>query len=209
MYKLPHFAEDDFGTIVSFIQEYPFITLVAAHNDEAVATQIPVLINVHDTEIILRGHFMRNTDHHKAFENNPRALILFSGPQCYISAGWYDERGHGSTWNYMTVQAKGTLEFYTDGQTIELLRDLTHHFEDEREQPELLENMTNEYIHSNVKAIAGFEVTLRDIHAIFKLSQNRNDESYKTIVQQLEIIGAPQELMIVKEMKKRRPYLFP
>lgn len=208
MYKLPHFTENNFGAIVSFIQEHPFITLIAAHNDEAVATQIPVLIHANNDEIILRGHFMRNTDHHKAFENNPNALILFTGPQCYISASWYNEREHGSTWNYMTVQATGALEFYTDEQTIELLKDLTHHFEDCREHPELLENMKNDYVHSNVKAIAGFEIKPKNLHATFKLSQNRNDESYKNIVRQLEIICAPQELMIAKEMKKRRPYLF-
>ncbi len=208
MYKMPYFTEKDFDAIVAFMQENPFVTLIATQHNQAVATQIPVLIHVRDKEISIRGHFMRHTDHHQAFEENPNALILFTGPQCYISASWYNERGHGSTWNYMSVQATGVMEFYTDEQTIILLKELTHHFEDQRAQPELLENMTREYVLAGVKAIAGFEIKLQNLHATFKLSQNRNDESYQKIVTELELIGAPQELSIAREMKKRRPHLF-
>ena len=32
---------------------------------------------------------MRNTDHHKAFIENPKALAVFTGPDTYVSASWY------------------------------------------------------------------------------------------------------------------------
>lgn len=208
MYKLSHFTETNQEVIVAFMKAHPFATLMGCAENIPVATQIPLLISSTENKITVRGHFMRHTDHHKAFEKNSEALFLFQGPQCYVSASWYDERRHGSTWNYMTVQAHAKLEFYNDEQTIDFLRDLTHRFEDEQSKPELLEDMTTEYLQANVKAIIGFEAVLRNVQATFKLSQNRNDESYKSIVIALETINKPQEQMIAAEMKKRRSNLF-
>ncbi len=208
MYKLAHFTEKDRENITSFMLQHPFATLMGCNELCPVATQIPVLVNTVDDTIVLRGHIMRNTDHYKAFESNPNALVFFQGAQCYISASWYDERGHGSTWNYMTVQAKGKLVFYNDDETIQLLKDLTHKFEDQRSNPELLENMEASYVNSNVKAIAGFEMKIDQLDATFKLSQNRNDESYKSIVNNLLASNEYNEQQIAVEMIARRKSLF-
>jgi transcriptional regulator len=208
MYKLPHFTEQDPETIVAFMKEYPFATVIGCNEKNIAATQIPLLVHYQKNEIKLRGHFMRHTDHCEAFLKNPEAMFMFHGAQCYVSASWYDERGHGSTWNYMTVQARGKMVFYNDEQTIGLLKELTHFYEDSQEHPELLENMTDDYVQHSVKAILGFEVVLENVQATFKLSQNRNDESYKKIVTALEATNKIQEQSIANEMKKRRPHLF-
>jgi len=59
-----------------------------------------------------------------------------------------------------------------------------------------------------VKAIAGFEITIEELHPIFKLSQNRSDESYKNIVLQLEMNEDWRAKKIAEEMKARRQQLF-
>lgn len=205
MYQLPPFVEANQEAIFSFMSEHPFALLVGS---DLAATQTPLLLHRSGDNIVIRGHYMRDTDHYYSFENNPEVLVMFQGPQCYVSAGWYSKRGIGSTWNYMSVQAKATLRFYDDQQTRIFLQELTHHFEDGRPQPELVEHMSDGYINSSLKAIVGFEAELRNVRATFKLSQNRDDASYIRIVRELEAIGKPQELMIVAEMKKRRPHLF-
>jgi transcriptional regulator len=50
---------------------------------------------------------MRKTDHHKAFHENPQALVVFTGPSSYVSATWYTNPHMGSTWNYMSVHLRG------------------------------------------------------------------------------------------------------
>jgi transcriptional regulator len=108
----------------------------------------------------------------------------------------------------MTVQAKATLQFYDDIQTSNFLKELTHHYEDPQTQPELMENMTEGYIKSSLTAIVGFEAQLTDLRATFKLSQNRDDESYMKIITALEATNLSQEKSIAEEMKERRPHLF-
>jgi len=207
MYRLPHFTETDLAVILEFMKKFSFATMIGA-GEKPVATQIPVLISATEEGIMLKGHFMRGTDHYETLIKNPETLFLFIGPQCYVSASWYEERGHGSTWNYMSVQARGKLCFYNDVQTVELLQELTHYFEDTQTRPELLENMNEAYINTNVRAIIGFETRLENVQATFKLSQNKDDESYRKIVENLGKSENYNEIIIAAEMKKRRNYLF-
>lgn len=208
MYKIPHFTEQEESEIQSFMHAHPFVTLIGSAGNTSAATQIPLLVNWHNNKLSLRGHIIRHTDHHKVFTQNPQALILFTGPQCYVSASWYNERGHGSTWNYITVHVRGNINFLNDAATLKILEDLTNTYEQKQEVPELVYGMTDNYLQANIKAIAGFEVEVTDIYPIFKLSQNRNDESYKRIVDKLELTGKCDEQKIAEAMKNRRPQLF-
>jgi transcriptional regulator len=208
MYKMPEFTEANEAAVIDFIKANPFITLIGNYNNRSVATQVPVLISEQDNKILLRGHIMRKTDHHIAFEHNPQALILFNGPHCYVSASWYNERHIGSTWNYMTVHARGTVKLLGFEETKQLITDLTHKYEGTRQQPELVEKMPQEYVDGMVKAIVAFEIVLEDIYPLFKLSQNRNDESYKNIVNRLLATNDHGSEEIANEMIKRRQELF-
>lgn len=208
MYKMSYFTETDQEAIMNFMNAHPLITLIGNDGIYSVATQVPVLIKEENGILKLRGHIMRKTDHQLAFEKNKEVLALFTGPQCYVSASWYAERGIGGSWNYITVHTKGTIELFGDTETIQLLTDLTHHFEKNVSNPELVENMTQEYVQNNVKAITAFEITVHSLHPIFKLSQNRDDESYKNIVTELGRLEDYEANEIADEMIKRRRNLF-
>jgi transcriptional regulator len=148
---------------------------------------------------------MRKTDHHLAFEANPQVLVLFTGPQCYVSASWYSQRNIGSTWNYMTVHGRGTMQYKNEAHCLQLLTDLTHKYEDPQQKPELLEYMSMEgYVKPMMKAIVSFEIVLESITPIFKLSQNRDDKSHARIVEELKNRGDYNSMEIAKEMLKRR-----
>ncbi|RYD54729.1 MAG: FMN-binding negative transcriptional regulator [Sphingobacteriales bacterium] len=207
MYKVPHFTETEQQEVIDFIKANPFATLIGNDGFTSVATQLPLIIHEKEGELYLQGHMMRKTDHCIAFEKNPNVLVMFTGPHCYVSASWYNERNTAGTWNYITVHARGTMQLMTDAETIKLLTDLTHKYEDSQTNPELVENMSDKYLHTHVKAIAGFEIKLTDLYPLFKLSQNRNDESYQNIVAHLNE-GANDEKEIAAEMIKRRPQLF-
>jgi transcriptional regulator len=208
MYKMPEFIEKDNELVFSFMREHPFVTLIGNDSNTPVATQVPLLIEGPDDQLQLRGHIMRGTDHFKAFEKNNEVLLLFTGPHCYVSASWYRERHIGSTWNYMTVHLKGRIKFMDYDGTVQMIKDLTHKYEGPQEQPELVENMPAEYISGMVKAITGFTIDIESITPIFKLSQNRSDDSYKHIVSKLEAQNDSGAEGIAEEMIKRRLHLF-
>lgn len=208
MYKPEHFTETDREAINDFIEANPFMTIMGHDGEKCYATQIPVMTEQREDVLYIKGHVSRYSDHYPVLAKNSEVLGLFTGPHCYVSASWYTKRGQASTWNYMSVQVRGSMRWFNENETMELVRELTHHYENGQENPELLEDMPGDYVSEHVKAIAGFEITVTSLDATFKLSQNRDDESYKNIVTQLMATDDIQSIMVAGEMMKLRPTLF-
>ena len=209
MYNLPYFKEQDAEIVLKFMREHPFIFLSGVNEEnKPVATQVPVFIDEKDGKLFLTGHIMRNTDHHKAFEKNPNALAVFTGPHVYVSGTWYSDPHQASTWNYMSVHAKGTIKFGDHNDLVAILRRLTLHYENNNTaSTTIFDNLSSEYLKPLVKAIVAFEVEITSVENVFKLSQNRDEKSYNTIIAKLEEQGSDGQF-IAKEMKKRQQQLF-
>src|SRR6187402_3357228 len=123
MYDLPYFKEQDEKVVREFIDKHPFafVSGCDVHN-KPIGTQLPVFLESLNGKLILRGHMMKNTDHHKAFMHNENVLVVFTGPHCYVSATWYSDPHQASTWNYMSVHAKGVISFLDQEALIRMLR---------------------------------------------------------------------------------------
>jgi transcriptional regulator len=195
---------------LDFIEKNPFAFLTGSNLLGAqVATQIPILFEERNGELFLQGHIMRNTDHHKAFVENPNALVVFTGPSTYVSASWYSNSQMGSTWNYMSVHISGQMNFMSSDELIQLMRKFTLKFENgNTESLTIYDNLPEQYLSKMMPAITGFEIKAKKIENVFKLSQNRDEKSYLNIISQLEKQGGNSAL-IALEMKKRKAELFP
>src|SRR5436189_1160272 len=210
MYNLPYFKESEQETVLQFMREHPFVFLsgVDAEN-KPVATQVPVFIDEKDGKLFLTGHIMRNNDHHKAFEQNPNVLAVFTGPHTYVSATWYDDPSQASTWNYMSVHAKGTVRFGDKDDLIAILKRLTLHYENNNSASStVFDNLSDEYTTPLMKAIVSFEIEISSIDNVFKLSQNRNEKSYDNIIVKLKE-GDSEAKAIAEIMDKRKSKVFP
>lgn len=208
MYHLPYFKEQDLEAVRSFMHQHPFVVLTGVDaQQQPVATQVPLLITQANDQLTFRGHIMRQTDHHKAFAQNPHVLVLFTGPHTYVSASWYTDPRQGSTWNYLTVQVKGQIRFLPEADLRQILRDTTTHFEGGANTPGAYAALPEAYIEKLVKAIVGFEITVTAIDNVFKLSQNRDEDSYHNIIGKLKE-GDTAAQQIAAEMEKRTSQLF-
>jgi transcriptional regulator len=208
MYNLPYFKEHDDATILKFIKENPFAFLCGCDAaNKPVATQVPVFIDEKEGKLFLSGHVMRNTDHHKAFLQNSHVLAVFTGAHTYVSASWYSNKQQASTWNYMSVHAKGTLRFLDEQALLGVLKRTTNHFENNPHSGSNFEDLQEEYVQRLVTAIVAFEVEVNQIDNVFKLSQNRDEKSYHNIIGKLEEQGADAN-EIAGEMKRRSSQLF-
>jgi len=208
MYNLPYFKEKDQQVVLDFIRQHPFAFIAGCSEDgKPVATQIPVFIDERDGKLFLSGHMMKNTDHHKSFLHNPNVLAVFTGAHTYVSASWYAEKGQASTWNYMSVHAKGVLKFLDEQALLDVLKRTTNHFENNPYSGANFEDLPGEYVQHLAKAIIAFEVEVRQIDNVFKLSQNRDEKSYHNIIQKLEAQDADGKY-IAEEMKQRTSQLF-
>jgi transcriptional regulator len=126
----------------------------------------------------------------------------------YVSATWYDNPRQASTWNYMSVHAKGTIRFGNEEDLIAILKRLTLHYENNNTtSTTIFDNLSSEYTGPLMKAIISFEVEITSIENVFKLSQNRDEKSFQNIMDKLNEQGSDGKF-IAAEMKKRQQQLF-
>ena len=210
MYNLPYHKEKDKETINAFIQQYPFALLTGCDKDnKPVATQLPLFIESKNGKEVLRGHIMKGNDHHQAFLDNENVLAVFTGKHTYISGTWYSNPHTLSTWNYMSVHVKGKIRFVDNRELEELLRSVSLHFEDQDQQsPTVYDNLPLSFKQKALKMIAGFEVEITEMDTVFKLSQDRDAESYKNIIEKLKEQDEDARV-IANEMEKRTNNVFP
>jgi transcriptional regulator len=210
MYDLPHHKEKNEQVIKEFIAKYPFAFLSGCDaENKPVATQVPVFIEEKDGRKILRGHIMKNTGHHKAFVHNENVLVVFTGHHIYVSGTWYSNPYTPSTWNYMSVHAKGVIRFLDDAALIDALRMTSLHFENYNQQSATIyDNLPPDYTQRLMKAIVAFEIEVKEMDTVFKLSQDRDAESYRNIIAKLKEQGENGQV-IAAEMEKRIKKVFP
>ena len=202
MYKIPYFTEPDKEQIIAFMKENSFAMVTGIGENYPVATQLPLEIEEKDGKLFLKGHLMKKTDHHLAFEKNNNVLVLFTGPHCYVSASWYNNPKSASTWNYMTVHARGKIIFTDEDGTYEAVKSVTNKYEG-TETKAAFYNMPKEYIKPLLKAIVGFCIEVETVENVFKLSQNKTIEEKQNIIDHLTKRNEKDDLMIAKEIEKR------
>ncbi len=209
MYNLPYHKERNEDAIKEFIYKHPFAFITGCNSEnKPVATQIPIFLEERDGRKFLSGHIMKNTDHHKAFVHNNNVLAVFTGPHTYVSATWYSNPYQGSTWNYMSVHAKGTIRFL-EGEALDaVLRKTSLHFEkNDHNSTTYFDNLPDDYKQRVMKAIVAFEIEVEELDNVFKLSQDRDAKSYRNIIEQLHTHDEASQT-IAEEMKKRTNDVF-
>jgi len=197
--------------VLEFMRNHPFITLIGCDTAlRPVATQVPVLVEEKEGKLFIYGHIARKSDHHKAFEENPNVLALFTGAHTYVSGSWYaGNPQQASTWNYISVHARGEIKFLDEGSLIELLKKLSLHFEKGNKQSSTVyDNLPVEYKEKLIKAILAFELEVTELDNVHKLSQNRDEKSYDNIVVELKRLDRDAK-EIGDIMAKRRSKVFP
>ena len=209
MYNLAHFKAASQKEVIEFMKAHPFITLCGVdENNSPVATHVPVIIEERDNKFFIHAHVMRKQQHTAAFEKNNNVLCVFSGAHTYVSATWYAKQNEASTWNYQAVHAKGKLNFLGDDELHALLTKLTDTFEGNPHSPASVKNMDKEYISQMMKAIVAFEIEIMEIQHVFKLSQNKEKETYDNIANHLSK-GDNEATQVAEIMNERKDKVFP
>lgn len=201
MYKLPYFTEEDPEKVIAFMKENAFAVVTGAGDEYPTASHLPLNFEKRGEKIFLTGHLMKNTDHHKAFEKNENVLVIFNGPHCFVSADWYSNPLSGSTWNYITVHAKGKIKFTDEAGTYKAINAITDKYVGTGTKASF-DKLPKEYISKMIKAIVGFEIEVISFDNVFKLSQNHDERDRKNIINHLKERGDGQSLAIAEEMKK-------
>ncbi len=203
MYKLSHFTEKNEELVFEFMQKNSFAFVTSMLDGFPVATHIPLEIKKQNDHLVLTGHIMKETDHYKAFVQNENVLVIFTGPHCYVSAGWYVTKNVASTWNYMDVHAKGKIKLTDNEGTKKIIKDLTDRYES-LESEAAFHKLPVEYVNRLSTAIVGFHIEVDSLENVFKLSQNKDEVTKKQIIENLRKTNRYFENEIAGEMVLRQ-----
>jgi transcriptional regulator len=199
------FKVEDSNEILDFIYKNSFGTLVSVNEDGLpIATHIPIKLEMSSENTpILRGHISRANPQAQLFGDGARALAIFTGAHSYVSSSWYEQE-NVSTWNYSAVHVYGCIRVLTEGELRDSVEKLTATYEAGVENPFLVSQMSPDYVKKELRGIVGFEMTMDDVQAKAKLSQNRKDADYQNIVEQLEKTTDSQAHQVAAEMRRKR-----
>ena len=180
MYTPSSFAEDRLSVQHALMRAHPLATLVVAGSMELTADLVPFVLYPDEGPFgVLRAHVARANPLWRELESGAECLLLFQGPQAYISPSWYETKARTHkvvpTWNYAVVQARGTVRVTEEGAWLHRqLRDLTAAHEERMPQPWRVEDAPADFVEGLTRALVGVEVSIAHLSAKWKVSQNRS-----------------------------------
>ncbi len=209
MYLPKHFEQRDREQLIALMRERPLATLITIAVDAPSADLIPLEYIADEGEHgMLRGHVARaNPLWQRA---GTTALAVFTGPEAYISPGWYaSKKEHGKvvpTWNYTMVQGRGVLRAVDDAPWLHaLVTRLTDHHEAAQTKPWQVSDAPDDYVQQMLRAIVGFEITLTSLVGKWKVSQNRSAADRAGTAQGLAAAHADEMAALVRLAKPQTP----
>ncbi|MDP4148326.1 MAG: FMN-binding negative transcriptional regulator [Bacteroidota bacterium] len=207
MYIPRRYEEKDKEKIFRFIREYSFGILISTKDGLPVGTHIPLLLHRNAAgEDVLTGHISRGNEQKSTLTDGATVLVIFNGPHAYVSPRWYT-RLNVPTWDYIAVHVYGQIRIIQGAELKDALSRLTDNYEQHQPHPVKMDEIPEKTLDDDLRGILGFEIGIREIQAAYKLSQNRDEESYHNVITQL---AAKDEMAqkIAAEMQERSADLF-
>ena len=195
MYNPSHFEEKRLDVLHALVRAQPLSTLVTLSPDGLVANHIPLYLRVDGSPFgTLAGHVARSNPLWRETDLDVQVLVIFQGPQAYISPSWYaTKQEHGKvvpTWNYAVVHAKGTLTIRDDPVWIRAqLNELTGQQEATSPKPWAVDDAPRDYTDKMISALVGIEIPIASLSGKWKVSQNQTAVNRASVVQGLEGVG--------------------
>ena len=188
--------------IVEFMKRFSFATIITSNNNIPIATHLPFLVSIRDEKIILTSHIAKVNDQSKDLENH-QILVIFSEPHAYISPTHYDKELNVPTWNYISVHAYGDGKLITKTEEVFKVLDQTI----ENYESSFLEKWNSfslEYKTNMAKGIVAFEISINDLQAKKKISQDKSETEKQKIIDALSKSSDSNEQYIAEYMNKSK-----
>ncbi|MCP3730923.1 FMN-binding negative transcriptional regulator [Sphingomonas sp. MG17] len=180
--QVPLFERFAPADVRALIEAYP-LAWVCGGSDDAIEASLLPLIGVYDEadELVeLIGHLARSNPLYARLSGDPRASILFKGPDAYVSPEHAGRRDWGPTWNYAQVRIGAEIRF-DEALTDHSLQVLTDAVESGRAAPWTASELGERYTGMKSRII-GFRARVTSLSAKFKLGQDETPETLHAIL---------------------------
>lgn len=157
-----------------------------------------------DGELTVLGHFARADPQAADIQARAPTLLVFDGPNGYISASWYAPQiTHvPSTWNHISAHLHGTPEPLSGEPSFDVLARTLARQEALETEPWQLTEDNLRFARQIAPATIVFRLRATRIEAKAKLSQNKPAGVRERIVEQLERPGPHMNRRLAAEMRR-------
>ncbi len=179
-YPSPAFREDRLDILHTAIGELAFGMLLTHAADNFATSYLPFEVDAkRGPNGTLVGHLARYNPQWQVPTAGAPAIVVFQGPHGYVSPSWYpgkrEDPRQVPTWDYLVVEARGTLvTFEDDLRLMDLLNRLTDRNEAGREHRWHVTDAPMDYVRKEMQHIIGIELQIESLIGRYKLSQNRD-----------------------------------
>ncbi len=190
MYQPDHFRVDDPAQLRALMRARPFAALVSAGAGGLYATHLPTVLKDEGPCGVIECHLARANPHWKDLAQGGEALMIFQGPESYITPNWYPSKAVDGkvvpTWNYAAVHAYGRPEVIEDKDWLRRhVGELTTQQEASEPAPWALADAPESFIAAMLRGIVGFRFPVARLEGKWKMSQNRKMEDREGVVRGL------------------------
>lgn len=179
MYVPDHFAESRHEQLHGLIAAQPLGTLVTCSAHGIAANAIPFILMPGGDHGTLHGHVARSNAVWSTPQTVAEALVIFQGPEAYISPSWYASKRETHrvvpTWNYQVVHLYGPLVVHDDPKWVRAQAGrLTRQMEASSVVPWKMADAPRAYTDEQLGQIVGIEIPIARLLGKTKMSQNRS-----------------------------------
>jgi transcriptional regulator len=171
-----------------FMDEFAFVDVVTVRPTLRI-THIPsVLDRTAGPYGTIFGHISAQNPQRAAFDGAQTAVIVFRGPQGYISPTWYAQTEATPTWNFSVVHASGRpIAITGKEETRALLAKLIAKFERAVGSSGYdLSQLPEDYVSRMMAGIAPFRMEVEALEGKFKLGQERAEGDRRGVLAHLQ-----------------------
>ena len=201
MYVPEHFKLGDVAEQHALMRAHPFAALITMSEAGYEVTHLPTVLKSEDALGVVECHVSRANPHWKEIAKSGKGLLIYTGPEAYITPAWYPSKhAHGKvvpTWNYAVVHAHGTAEIMDDRQwLVRHVSELTDQQETGAAVPWATSDAPGNYIEMLSRGIVGMRFTIARLEGKAKMSQNRELPDRDGVVAGLKSRGTEADVKV-------------
>jgi transcriptional regulator len=208
MYRPDHFRVEDVPQMHALMRARPFAALVSSGSAGLYASHLPTVLKDDGPNGVIECHLARVNPHWKDLAEGNEALMIFQGPEGYITPNWYPSKARDGkavpTWNFAVVHAYGRPEVVNEEDWLRRhVTELTAQQERGEAKPWAPSDAPPSYIDVMLRGIVGFRFAITRLEGKWKMSQNREMKDQAGVVKGLGLRGSEDDLEMAELVSRR------
>ena len=208
MFLPDHFRVEDVPEMHALMRARPFAALVSAGPAGLYGTHLPTVLKDEGTFGTIECHLSRANPHWRDLAEGGEAMMIFQGPDGYITPNWYVTKAQTGkavpTWNYAIVHAYGRPAVMKEKDwLLRHVTELTDQQERSEAHPWKVSDAPASYVDVMLRGIVGFRFEIARLEGKWKMSQNRETQDRVAVIDGLKSRAAGDDLEIAEAVSRK------